>query len=106
MRDSLSDPCSGPPPPSRPPHDTDLRIATWRWRLRLFSGITVGVLVMEGWGVALVFTAAIGIVASAELAVFILGVAVGVLCDRFLLAPLAVLMERVERRWHGRLRAR
>lgn len=36
----------------------------------------------------------------------VLGVAVGVLCDRFLLAPMAVLMERVERRWHGRLRAR
>lgn len=45
-----------------------LRIATWRWRLRLFSGITVAVLVMEGWGIALVFTAAIGIVAGAELA--------------------------------------
>ena len=45
-----------------------LRIATWRWRLRLFSGITVAVLVMEGWGIALVFTAAIGIVAAAELA--------------------------------------
>lgn len=39
-------------------------------------------------------------------AVFVLGVAVGVLCDRFLLAPMAVLMEYVERRWHGRLRAR
>lgn len=44
-----------------------LRIATWHWRLRLFSGITVGVLVMEGISVALVFAAALGVFGSAEL---------------------------------------
>lgn len=65
MRD---DDLGGPPDESRADTYRILRIATWRWRLRLFSGITVGVLVMEGWGIALVFTAAIGIVAGAELA--------------------------------------
>jgi len=45
-----------------------VRLRTWHWRLRLFSGITVVVLVMEGWGIALVFTVAIGIVGATELA--------------------------------------
>jgi hypothetical protein len=37
---------------------------------------------------------------------FVLGAVVTIVVDRFVLVPLAKLMERAERRWHGRLRTR
>lgn len=37
---------------------------------------------------------------------FILGAVVTIVVDRFVLVPLAKLMERAERRWNGRSRAR
>lgn len=54
--------------PSDEPEYVFLRIATWHWRLRLFGGITTGALLMEGWGVALTFLAAFGVIAVGELA--------------------------------------
>ena len=46
----------------------------------------------------------------ADLASFVLGLIVGVvvtvMVDRYILSPLASFLERMERRWNGRLRPR